>query len=75
MHGLYRGNARMRTTAVRIALVALILALGCGPALAQSLRIHGSNAVGERLMPALVEACWASRGTAACAASQRRWTS
>jgi phosphate transport system substrate-binding protein len=38
------------------------LALGCGPALAQPLRIHGSNTVGERLMPALVEAWLGEQG-------------
>lgn len=43
---------------------ALWLALGCSPAPAQTLRIHGSNTVGERLMPALVEAWLKDQGFA-----------
>lgn len=56
MHGLHRGGARMK----RIA--ALLLLAVAGPALAQPLRIHGSNTVGERLMPALVEAWLGEQG-------------
>lgn len=56
MQGLHRGGARMKRIAV------LLLLVVAGPALAQPLRIHGSNTVGERLMPALVEAWLGEQG-------------
>ncbi|MFY8135057.1 MAG: substrate-binding domain-containing protein [Aquimonas sp.] len=56
MQGLHRGAARIKRIAV------LLLFVVAGPVLAQPLRIHGSNTVGERLMPALVEAWLGEQG-------------
>jgi phosphate transport system substrate-binding protein len=52
----FRQRARTR------ALLAVVLCLLSALAQAQPLRIHGSNTVGERLMPALVEAWLSEQG-------------
>lgn len=50
------------STRLRVILALLMLAMGMGPAVAQTLRIHGSNTIGEHLMPALVEAWLKEQG-------------
>ena len=49
-------------------MVALLLFAAAFPALAETLRLHGSNTLGETLAPALVEAWFAQRG---CTGTQR----
>lgn len=59
-----RGHAR---AALRGVSAALLLAAAC-PVLAGTLRLHGSNTLGETLAPALVEAWFGARG---CAGTER----
>lgn len=61
-------SKRRLASAARLGLSLAALLSAAGPVLAETLRLHGSNTLGETLAPALVEAWFAERG---CTGTER----